>query len=102
MVRPLPRRNARLQSIAEQFDGRAHVIGINQGESLAAIEPFAAEFGITYPLLLDQNRAINRRYTIRALPTTYFIDANGIIREVLHGTASEAVLATKLEAVFEP
>ena len=36
-------------------------------------------------------------YGILNLPTTIFIDANGIVREVLIGTMSRAVLEERIE-----
>lgn len=83
------------------YAGRAQVIGVNQGESAATITAFATELAIDYPLLIDRNHAINRQYGVRGLPTTLFIDADGIIRDQLVGAASEAVLATKLASLID-
>ena len=90
-----------LQRISAEFSDTALVIGVNQGEQAPRVSDFADEFGISYPLLLDQNNAINQLYRVRSLPTTYFIDANGVIRDQVIGTASEAVLSSKLEALVE-
>ena len=89
-----------LQRISAEFQNTALVIGVNQAEQFAPVSDFAAEFGITYPILLDQNNAISRLYRVRSLPTTYFIDSNGVIRDQIIGTASEAVLSSKLENIM--
>ena len=86
-----------LQRISAEFNSTALVIGVNQAEQATQVSNFATEFGITYPILLDLTNDINRLYRVRSLPTTYFIDSNGIIRDQIIGTASEAVLSSKLE-----
>lgn len=88
-----------LQRISAEFSDTALVIGINQGEQPDRVSQFADEFGITYPIWLDQDNTINRLYRIRSLPTTYYIDSNGVIRDQIIGTASEAVLSSKLKAL---
>ncbi|MCP4417645.1 MAG: TlpA family protein disulfide reductase [Chloroflexi bacterium] len=85
------------QRASVQFNGRAAVIGINQGETSQTIADFGNEYGITYPLLLDQDSQINRLYQVTSLPTTLFIDQYGIVREVVIGILSEAVLQARIE-----
>ncbi|MGH2452426.1 MAG: TlpA disulfide reductase family protein [bacterium] len=41
---------------------------------------FVKEFGITYPMVRDTTGKITEIYRIANLPTTYFIDREGIIR----------------------
>jgi len=36
-------------------------------------------------VLLDSNRNLSNKYNIRYIPTTYFIDGNGIIRDIKIG-----------------
>jgi peroxiredoxin len=59
---------------------------------------FVQEFGLTFPVLLDREDLVGRRYRLRALPTTFFIDRRGIIRTVIvGGPMSRATLQTKVE-----
>ncbi len=57
-------------------------LGINQGDPKDDIPGFGANFDVTYPLLFDKGDAINTAYSVTAIPTTYFIDSNGIVRSV--------------------
>ncbi|MGH2454215.1 MAG: TlpA disulfide reductase family protein [bacterium] len=41
---------------------------------------FLKEFGISYPAIRDENGQIAQKYQMYGLPTTYFIDKDGIIR----------------------
>jgi len=41
---------------------------------------FLSEFGISYPAIRDERGAIAKQYQLYGLPTTYFIDKDGVIR----------------------
>ncbi|MCB8987704.1 MAG: redoxin domain-containing protein [Ardenticatenaceae bacterium] len=83
-----------------KFNGRVAILGVNQGESVATIRDFGARQDIGYPLLVDEDNDINLRYTINSLPTTIFIDADGVVREVVVGVVTQAVLEDRLESML--
>lgn len=68
---------------------RAHIPGVQDrdvvfvGVAYADTEPeartFAEQVGVTYPLGMDSTDEISAAYEIQALPTTFFIDREGII-----------------------
>ncbi|MFO1444965.1 TlpA family protein disulfide reductase [Bacillus sp. Bva_UNVM-123] len=41
---------------------------------------FVKKMGVTFPILLDTNNRVNKIYQIISIPTSYFIDEKGIIR----------------------
>jgi peroxiredoxin len=90
-----------LQRLSQELNGHAVVLGVNQGQDSAEITRFAATVGVDYPLLVDEDSFTNRLYQVVALPTTYFIDADGVIREQLAGVATQAVLQEKAEKLIE-
>ncbi len=45
---------------------------------------------MSYPILLDQEVAIAKRYGVVALPTTFFVDGKGVVRGKLIGEIEEA------------
>jgi peroxiredoxin len=49
-------------------------------DTVSAVESFAAEFGLTFPIAFDGSDDIFQRYGVRGLPSTFFIDRDGIIR----------------------
>jgi len=52
--------------------------------------------------LLDEGGEATRQYQVRALPTTFFIDAQGTIQEVVTGgPMSEALLRIRVEQLIE-
>ena len=68
----------------------------------ANIAPFLQEYGITFPVLLDETGAVANLYELRSLPSSFFIDRNGIIKEVvIGGPMSEVLLRTRIESILK-
>jgi peroxiredoxin len=49
------------------------------------VKGFADKNGITFPILLDADNKVNGTYQILSIPTTYFIDRNGVIQNKYTG-----------------
>jgi peroxiredoxin len=91
---------AHFQNISLKYNGRIAILGVNQGESASLITNFAAGMGLTYPLLVDQDNQVNQLYDVVSLPTTIFIDGRGIVREVIIGIMSQAVIEDRVERLL--
>jgi peroxiredoxin len=67
-----------------------------------AIVPFLEEYGLTFPILLDETGEVGALYQLRSLPSSFFIDRGGVIREiVIGGPMSEALLRTRVERILK-
>ena len=80
-------------------------IGLNFGEDKAAIEAYRDDFLVPYPLILDPDGRIAEFYRPIGLPTSYFIDPDGIIRYVHTGPITQDFvesLIADLQAGREP
>jgi cytochrome c biogenesis protein CcmG, thiol:disulfide interchange protein DsbE len=67
-----------------------------------AIIPFVEERGITYPILLDDKGEIAKAYQMKSLPSSFFIDRDGTIHEVvIGGPMAEATLRTRIEEILK-
>lgn len=72
------------------------LVNSTQQDSQSAAIAFAQELHLTIPLFFDVNDEATKAYQVRALPSTFFIDANGIIQEVvIGGPMSEALLQSR-------
>ena len=73
-----------LERFYSQFGTRSQftLLGINQADPKDDIARFGDQFHVTYPLLFDKGGTTNADYVVTAIPTTYFIDNNGIVRSV--------------------
>jgi len=54
-------------------------------DELQAIYTFVANENLTFPILLDNDGSVFNLYQIQALPTTFFIDKNGMIKQIVIG-----------------
>ena len=56
------------------------------------VQQFVTEFGITFPILLDDKDEVNTMYQLLTIPTTYFIDEKGIIRHKYLTTMTQDIM----------
>jgi cytochrome c biogenesis protein CcmG/thiol:disulfide interchange protein DsbE len=61
------------------------VLGIAVEDSRAAITEYARESKLLFPIALDLNSTVKRSYRIFGPPATFFIDGQGISRDVVLG-----------------
>jgi cytochrome c biogenesis protein CcmG, thiol:disulfide interchange protein DsbE len=63
---------------------------------------FAQANGLDFPILFDSQGEVARQYQVQSLPTSFFIDKDGAIREVVvGGPMSEALLRVRVEQLFQ-
>jgi thiol-disulfide isomerase/thioredoxin len=89
-----------LQAAHERYAGQVIIAGVNQAEPPASVAAFAGQVGLSFPLPLDVRGDVSRRYAVRSLPTTFFIDRTGVIRRIQSGPVTEATLAQALQTIF--
>jgi len=65
--------------------GGYSVLGIAVEDNRAAVTEYAREFQLLFPIALDLNSTVKRSYRIFGPPATFFIDGQGIIRDVVLG-----------------
>lgn len=58
------------------------ILGINQGEGDDTVKGYGELWKLNFRLVRDVNDEASRKYQIKALPTTVFVDADGNIYEV--------------------
>jgi thiol-disulfide isomerase/thioredoxin len=61
------------------------VLAIAVEDSRAAVTEYAKESKLIFPIALDLNSKVKRAYRIFGAPATFFIDGQGIIRDVVIG-----------------
>ncbi len=68
-------------------------------ESNAAVENFIARYGLTYPFLLDTAGDASRSYNVYSTPTTYFVNPDGVITDILPGVMRQQWLDQKMASL---
>lgn len=79
----------------DQIDFYAVNITANDQPEQAAA--FVKQYGLSFPILMDETGEVSTQYEIVSIPTTYFIDKNGIIRQKVIGLVKPEVFEEYLE-----
>lgn len=90
-----------LQNIYSEYREKDVIIlGVNatHNDSIVKAIEFAQLNKLTFPILFDTTGMTNKEYQINSLPTTFFINSNGVIQDVIiGGPISEIVLKSQIE-----
>ncbi|MGH2618948.1 MAG: TlpA disulfide reductase family protein [Anaerolineales bacterium] len=93
-----------IEEVYEAFQPQGLVVlGVNTTfqDAETDVAAFVHEFGLTFPILLDREGGVSRRYQLRGLPSTFFIDRQGIIRTVvIGGPMNETVIRSKVQELL--
>jgi cytochrome c biogenesis protein CcmG, thiol:disulfide interchange protein DsbE len=80
---------------------RLTLLAVNVGQDRATAQAFVARLGICYPALIDESAATAKAYGVTALPTTFFVAANGRIHNKLVGEADSATFERLARELLE-
>ena len=91
-----------LEAVYQQYrDHGVVVVGVNVTESSADILAFAQKLNLTFPLLRDAEAEGATAYSIRALPTTLFIDREGQVQHRQLGSMKKDFIVAKVESLLQ-
>ena len=88
-------------SVERQADDDLVILGINflAEDTVEAAASFVDEFQLTFPIVTDTpDGDVARRYGVRGLPATFFIDRDGILRKINLGPVFGNLLAEGVAA----
>ncbi|MFF0150782.1 TlpA family protein disulfide reductase [Micromonospora sp. NPDC005203] len=82
------------QRLSERAAGQLQVLGVNSRDSRDGAQSIGEDFGVRFPILVDQGDAVQRELRRNAIPLTLFVDSQGRIRYVdASGALDDAQLA---------
>jgi cytochrome c biogenesis protein CcmG, thiol:disulfide interchange protein DsbE len=74
---------------AHSAEGLA-IVGVLTYDGPDDAKAFIAQYGATWPTVLDADGAIRTEYRVAARPQSYFIDRSGVVRKIQVGQVTEA------------
>lgn len=74
-------------------------VGLNLQEAPDAVAGFQSDFEIDFPLLLNQDGALTEIFRPIGLPTSWFIDADGVVRYIHSGPVTSELLIRAMQDV---
>jgi len=90
-----------LEKVYQDFkDQGVTVVGLNIGETDVSVKAFRERYDLHFPIVMDQNKEITQLYGIGPIPTTYFIDQQGIVKKiVIGGPMSEQTITDNVKLI---
>ena len=91
-----------LDAVAKQYADKATIVAIDVGESTSQVREFFGDSKVSFIVALDVDGQVASRYGVQQyLPTTSFIDSEGIIRYVKVGAfASKEELQASIDELL--
>ncbi|WP_431028722.1 TlpA family protein disulfide reductase [Lysinibacillus sp. LZ02] len=84
-----------LQSFHENSTEDVVLLGVNltkRDDGIEVLEQFVYDYGVTYPILLDEQDEVGTLYNILSIPTTYILDQQGRVVERIVGPVDNGTL----------
>lgn len=90
-----------LEKIAHEYKPKGVIfLGIAIDDTEEKMKDFVAKYGVTFPVGLDKTAAIQKSFGIYGIPTTYFIDRQGVINYSHSGSVTEELLQHELDKLL--
>ncbi|MBM6996316.1 TlpA family protein disulfide reductase [Paenibacillus sp. DXFW5] len=90
-----------MQQFYEDYQKDTVILGVNltsTEDSPKDVRPFIEEFGLTFPIVMDEEGALMADYTVIAYPTTFVLDEQGVIREIFRGAINYEIMQKTVDA----
>ncbi|CAM4244879.1 thiol:disulfide interchange protein tlpA [Bacillus manliponensis] len=93
-----------METFYQKHKGDVEVLAVNYTASEGAggeekVKQFAQEWGITFPILLDKDITVTTTYKVITIPTSFFIDTKGVVREKFVGPMTVKEMEKRIKNV---
>jgi cytochrome c biogenesis protein CcmG/thiol:disulfide interchange protein DsbE len=89
-----------LEAAHEDDPNRFDVLAVTFKDLRPDAVQFTDRLGVTYPALFDTDGKVGNRYGVTGIPQTWFIDADGVVRDRVFGITSKRALDEPLLALL--
>ncbi|PZR60625.1 MAG: hypothetical protein DLM53_11295 [Candidatus Eremiobacter antarcticus] len=78
------------------------VVGVDQQENPSTVQAFAARYGLTYPIFIDDLHETDIGFGVHFLPTTFVIDGQGAVRAHVPGALTLPQMQRLVREAMQP
>jgi len=89
-----------VEKLYQKYSDKLDVVAINAGDSRSSIEKFVDKNHFTYKIVEDIDDKYAHIYGVVAVPISYVVDREGIVRDILIGEIDFQNLEKRLVALF--
>jgi thiol-disulfide isomerase/thioredoxin len=95
----------RIVASYDDAGGDFEVVAVNLQENDGIVTEFADDFGMEFPIVMDRSGEVGQTWRIggpvEGIPSSYFIDENGIVQARVFGPMSDETLQQNIEALTQ-
>ncbi len=93
----------RLEAAEKSYRSKGfEILALTNETDRTEVAKFVREQNLSFPILFDPNNTVFDQYRVTGLPSSFLVDANGIIRKVVVGPFTTASLELELTQLFIP
>jgi cytochrome c biogenesis protein CcmG/thiol:disulfide interchange protein DsbE len=90
-----------IERIVQEYRPRGVVfLGISTDDTDANAGDFVKKHGVTFPTGIDKSTDIQKSYGLYGIPTTYFIDRQGMVGYFHSGSVTEELMRNELDKLL--
>lgn len=97
---------AETPDIQEVYEGHESdglvVLAISIGERPSTVAGYVERTGTTFTVAVDQSTSVAAQYRIVGIPTHFFVDRDGVLREWRIGSMSKKTMEKKVNEILAP
>ncbi|MCA1030574.1 thiol-disulfide oxidoreductase ResA [Bacillus timonensis] len=80
-------------------DKGVEIIAVNVNEPKFSVEKFVEKYDLTFPIGIDKGDQLLHAYGIDPLPTTFLINEDGIVVEIITGEMNEPMIKKYMDQI---
>jgi peroxiredoxin len=96
---PCRAENPDIAAAAAKYAGRVEVVQVYITEDSATVRDYAERVGLTYMKIADPDTRIAAEYRILGIPSHFFIDVTGVMRQMKIGSLDPAAMEAALAGI---
>lgn len=80
-------------------DQGVEILAVNVGEPELSVKNFVERKGLTFPVVIDKDLEVLEAYGVNPLPTTFLVDKEGKIIDIITGQLTEEMIKNHMERI---
>lgn len=92
---PCRREMPALTLLSHRMGPALGVIAIDQGEDAQVVNAYTKQFGVDFPIYLDRDQRMGTMLHLVGLPSSFFIDRNGVVKDAVDGEMTYQMMSDK-------
>jgi thiol-disulfide isomerase/thioredoxin len=97
---PCRREMPALNMLAHAMGPQLAVVAIDQGEDAKVVDAYVRAFNVGFPIYLDPGQRVGTTLHLVGLPSSFFVDSHGVIKDAVDGEMTYQMMSDKAHALL--